>query len=505
MSIRIVFLSFLIVLAGNSCNSQTKENRSNQIDRQPAVAGRFYPGSSGELTKMIKDFFSDSIGQVLQDPLAILVPHAGYVFSGSTAAAAYKQINRNKRFKHIFVIGSSHTTYFNGASIYNRGNFITPLGKVKTDTLSDWLVKKYKFFSNDIKPHETEHSLEVQLPFLQYWLKNEFTIVPIIIGGQSEENCRKIAAALKPFFNSNNLFVISTDFSHYPDYQNAKISDNKMAQAILTNSTKQFLKTKRYIEGSNINNLVTAMCGWTSVLTLLNITKDIPNINYIPITYTNSGDSYYGSKKEVVGYYAIGVTQNHSETEASEFLNEHDKAELLKIARHTLHNYLSESVIPDYNKKEFSENLQKPAGAFVTLKLNGNLRGCIGNFKPENSLIQTIQDMAVAAATKDPRFPPVTIDEVEKLEIEISVLTPLKKISSPDDFILGKHGIYIQKGFHSGTFLPQVATETGWSKEEFLGHCAKDKARIGWEGWKTAELYTYEAIVFSEHEFKDNL
>lgn len=494
-----------MVLAGQSCNSQTKETKPVQTDRQPAVAGKFYPAAPDELNKMLTNFFAGSSPKESDNQLAIIVPHAGYVFSGSTAAVAYKQINRDTKFRHIFIIGSSHTTYFNGASIYDKGNFITPLGKIAVDTLSSWLVNQYKFFTNNTEPHEAEHGLEVQLPFLQYWLKNDFTIVPIIIGGQSEENCKKIAAALKPFLNKDNLFVISTDFSHYPEYQDAITSDNKMAHAIQTNSAKEFILTKKQIEGSGINNLATAMCGWTSVLTLLNITENMPGISYNLIKYTNSGDSHYGDKDKVVGYYAIGVTHDHTETTTSEYLNENDKSELLKIARHTLKSYLTESVIPDYNEDELSANLQKPAGAFVTLKLNGNLRGCIGNFTPDKPLFQTIQDMAIAAATQDPRFSPVKPDEIDKLEIEVSVLTPLKKISSPDEFILGKHGIYIRKGAHSGTFLPQVATETGWSKEEFLGHCARDKARIGWDGWKTAELYTYEAIVFCEHEFKDSL
>jgi MEMO1 family protein len=494
-----------MVLAGQSCNSQTKETKPARIDRQPAVAGKFYPAAPDDLNKMLTSFFPGNRPEKSDNPLALIVPHAGYVFSGSTAAAAYKQINRDTKFRHIFIIGSSHTTYFNGASIYDQGNYITPLGKVPTDTLSSWLVNQYKFFTNNTGPHVAEHGLEVQLPFLQYWLKNDFTIVPIIIGGLSKENCNKIAAALTPFFNTNNLFVISTDFSHYPEYQDAIASDNKMAHAILTNSAKDFLLTKKQIEGSGMNNLSTAICGWTSVLTLLNITENMPGIKYNLIKYTNSGDSYYGDKDKVVGYCAIDVTRDHTETTTWEYLNENDKSELLKIARHTLKSYLTESVVPDYNKDGLSANLQKPAGAFVTLKLNGNLRGCIGNFNPDKPLFQTIQDMAIAAATQDPRFSPVKPDGLDKLEVEISVLTPLKKISSPDEFIPGRHGIYIRKGGHSGTFLPQVATETGWSKEELLGHCARDKAHIGWEGWKTAELYTYEAIVFSEHEFTDSL
>jgi AmmeMemoRadiSam system protein A len=136
------------------------------------------------------------------------------------------------------------------------------------------------------------------------------------------------------------------------------------------------------------------------------------------------------------------------------------------------------------------------------LKIDGDLRGCIGRFDATEPLYKVVQQMAIAASTQDSRFPEVTPAEFKEIDIEISVLTPMRKISSIDEFQLGKHGIYMKKGFSSGTFLPQVATETGWTKEEFLGHCAQDKAHIGWNGWKDAELYVYEAYVFGEKEDK---
>ena len=188
-----------------------------KVDRQPAVAGTFYPADKGDLSRVLSEFFNNAPSVLKQQPLAIIVPHAGYIFSGSVAAAGFKQIDRNAVFKHIFIIGSSHTTYFDGASAYAKGDFITPLGKVTVDTLTGWLVKKYKFISDDTRPHEREHSIEVQLPFLQYWLKKPFSIVPIIVGGESPATCSQLGAALDPFLNSDNLFVISTDFSHYPN------------------------------------------------------------------------------------------------------------------------------------------------------------------------------------------------------------------------------------------------------------------------------------------------
>jgi AmmeMemoRadiSam system protein A len=342
---------------------------------------------------------------------------------------------------------------------------------------------------------------------LQYWLKNDFTIVPIIIGGESQSLCRNLADALSPYFTEDNLFVISTDFSHYPKYDEAKISDNTMADAVLTNSSQKFMMAKLKDESKGFVNLVTAMCGWTSTLTLLDITENRNDIAYMKVLYSNSGDSpLYGDKDRVVGYYAICAIKTDKKVETSQFaLTEEDKIELLRIARKTISDYLKDGKTDVLDERELSSNLLVPAGAFVTLKESGQLRGCIGSFNPDHPLYKVVQSMAIASATEDYRFAPVKSTEVSKLEIEISVLTPLKKIKSVDEIVLGKHGIYIKKGGRSGTFLPQVATGTGWNLEEFLGHCAQDKASIGWNGWKDADIFTYEAIVFEEKEFKGRL
>lgn len=188
----------------------------------------------------------------------------------------------------------------------------------------------------------------------------------------------------------------------------------------------------------------------------------------------------------------------------SEFnLTNEEKKFLLKLARKTIEEYLTKKSLSTIDKNEITENLKTHCGAFVTLHLNHNLRGCIGTFSQDTPLYNVIQRMAIASATEDYRFNPVAAQELPYIDIEISVLTPLKRIHDPSEIILGKHGIYIKKGYRSGTFLPQVAQETGWTLEEFLGHCSRDKAGLSWDGWKDAELYTYEAIVFSEKDFQE--
>ncbi len=181
-------------------------------------------------------------------------------------------------------------------------------------------------------------------------------------------------------------------------------------------------------------------------------------------------------------------------------LSNEEKEYLLKSARQTLRDSFSftstESVVPT----QYPE-LTSKCGAFVSLHLQKKLRGCIGTFSQDKPLYLQVREMAFSAAFSDPRFNSLREEELPMLQIEISVLTPLKKISGPSDIIPGKHGIYIRKGFYSGTYLPQVIKETGWSVDEFLGHCSAEKAGLGWDGWKTADLYTYEAIVFSEETF----
>lgn len=471
------------------------------INRQPAVAGSFYPSDQRKLENMLKIYFGkEPVRNTENEVVAIISPHAGYVFSGEVAAAAFNQIDPRKHYKTIFIIGSSHRNSFPGASVYSIGNYITSLGSVKTNLeIAGKLVKENRVLSFDPLYHKAEHSIEVQIPFLQHCMKTDFTIVPILLGTQDAETCRQIAKALKPYFTTENLFVISTDFSHYPAYNEAIKTDKEIADAIITNEPEKFLTAVNSCTDKKVPDLVTGCCSWPSVIMLMYLTEKMPGIHYKQILYKNSGDSEYGEKDKVVGYYALSIEQ---ENQDSMFLSSSDKKELLKIARNTIQVYLKEKQIPDLDVKNLPPAICKKAGAFVTLKKQGELRGCIGHFEADYPLYKMIQKMAVAAATQDYRFSAVTALELDSIDIEISVLTPMQKISNVNTIRLGIDGIYIEKGSRSGTFLPQVATDTGWSLEEFLGHCSRDKAGIGWEGWKDKEtnIFVYQAIVFGESE-----
>ncbi len=500
-----------------SCRSQSNTDQTmqntNLVNRKPTVAGQFYPGRSDELNAQLIKLFADAVPKKTDnDVLAIISPHAGYVFSGPVAASSFNQLDARKAYNTVFIIGSSHRTMFNGASIYNKGHYETPLGVVKVDLeTANLLINKNDVFKYRPDAHAYEHSLEVQLPFLQHIMESDIQIVPIVIGTQSQNTIKKIALALKPYLTKENLFVISTDFSHYPDYENAVKVDKATADAIISGIPEELLSTLRKNEQKGISNLATSLCGWSSVLTLMYMTEDNPEVGYLSVDYKNSGDAkFYGDKSRVVGYYAIALVAKKNNPDESKteqqveedelLLTDKDKQQLLHISRSTLDEYVRSGKIPDVKDNELSNSLKTCCGAFVSLHINGKLRGCIGNFSQDIPLYKVVQEMTISSATRDYRFSPVKLDELGKIDIEISVLTPLKKISSIDEIVLGKHGIYIRKGQRTGTFLPQVAMQTGWNLEDFLGHCARDKANIGWEGWKDAELFTYEAIIFGEHE-----
>ncbi|MFP4469426.1 MAG: AmmeMemoRadiSam system protein B [Bacteroidales bacterium] len=498
MKRKIIYLILIMAMFGSIFSGKAQHGTTLK-DREPCVAGQFYSGTAPELRAELKDMFARAKPRATANTVAIISPHAGYIFSGDVAASAFNQVDPEKAYHHIFLIGSSHRTYFDGASIYNAGNYKTPLGTVDVDIdLANKLMAEHEVFSYRNDAHASEHSLEVQVPFLQYHLKKDFRIIPIVIATQSEETVSKIADALRPYFNDRNLFVISSDFSHYPPYSQANEVDKATAEAIASNSVEIFINALKDNEQQKIPNLATSMCGWSSMLMLLNLTEGRAEIDYELIEYKNSGDQSYGDKGRVVGYWAIAVQKKKSEAGRDFSLTEAEQNKLLAIARQTITGWITQKEFPLIDTQALTPVLLKPAGAFVSLHSEGKLRGCIGRFDAQEPLYKVVQDMAVAAATSDSRFLPVTAEELNEFDVEISVLTPMIMIDTISQIELGRHGIYIKQGYCSGTFLPQVAINTGWTLEELLGHCARDKARIGWDGWKTAEIYTYEAIVFGE-------
>ena len=464
---------------------------TTKINRQPAVAGSFYPAIKDELKADVLRFLANTYARK-SNTWAIVSPHAGYVFSGQVAANAIVQFDPEKSYDNVFVVGVSHNKAFNGASVYNLGDYIIPGAEIKVNTqLATDFINSSDVFFCDKQAHDVEHSLEVQLPFLYYHLKKDFKIVPILIGTKDTDILKQIAEKLEPYFNENNLFVISSDFSHYPNYNDAVENDERTANAFISNKPENLINIINDNLEKNIPNLATSACGASAMLVLMYLTENKNDYKYEIIDYKNSGNSQYGDKNQVVGYYAISLRKK-----VQFDLTISEKEILLEIARNTLDSYIANEKVVKIDEDTLSENLKKNIGAFVTLTKKGELRGCIGRFMPDIPLWTIVQDMVIAAATQDSRFSPVNVNELNDIEIEISVLTPLQKISSADEVIVGRDGIYIKKGGLSGTLLPQVATDNNWSKNEFLEYCSEHKAGIGKDGWKDADLFIYQAIIF---------
>ena len=478
----------------------TNDNTMPTPTTRPASqAGRFYESDPDVLRHEVDSFLArHADSQPIADLAALIVPHAGHYFSGNVAAAAYMAIDTSKKYKRIFMIGPSHYEWLDGASVDVGADFYnTPLGKIRIDRETGYQLQSAdSIFVYQEKAHDREHCLEVQLPFLQCRLESVPPIVPIIVSTNDYAKLRRMADALQPYFNDDNLFVISSDFSHYPSYSDAYEVDNKTKEAILSGDTNQFILTLEQNARSGKHNLATSACGEFGIIVMMLMLDKNYEIRHL--LYQHSGDIDQHGHDRVVGYHAFAIRRKPTVRNAENM----DKGfSLTPQEKQTLKDHALESIRSAFDKtsyipKQFTPTLNSKCGAFVTLTKHGRLRGCIGHFGEDTPLHEMVWEMARAAAFEDPRFPELKREELADIEIEISVLTPMRRIQSLDEFQLHRHGIYIRKGYRSGTFLPQVADEVNWSKEEFVGHCSQDKAGLGWDGWRDAELYVYEAIVF---------
>ena len=482
----------IAVMMMNTCNgNEAKE----PLVRAATQANRFYTGDAKELSDEVDSLLALHVkDRQYEQVAALIVPHAGYYFSGNVAAAAYQSIPDSKEYKRIFLLGPSHHEWLDGVSVNTEFDYYaTPLGNVKVDVeTAQKLMEADSVFSYQPKAHDREHCLEVQLPFLQRRLKDVPPIIPIIISTNDFLKLKRIAETLKPYLTEENLFVVSSDFSHYPKYEDACEVDDRTGKAVESGDVERFIAQLEENARSGVRNLATSACGELAIATLMLMMQD-GGYEVKHLLYQNSGDTDNHDHSRVVGYHAFTIIRKTSQEFA---LSDDEKRMLKDIALTSIKDSLDGKRIaqPIFNS-QFSI-LNSKCGAFVSLHKQGRLRGCIGHFGEDVPLYEIVAEMARAAAFEDPRFMPVTKNELDDIDIEISVLTPMRRIQSLDEFELHRNGIYIRKGYRSGTFLPQVADEVNWTKEEFMSHCAQDKAGIGWSGWKDAELYVYEAIVF---------
>jgi len=465
--------------------------------REPALAGSWYPGEPEILSRDIKRYLANAKKERVEGQIVALVsPHAGYMYSGQVAAYAYK-IVEGMVFDSVVVVGPSHRLAFQGASLWAQGGFRTPLGVVPVDAeLSKRLMEKRKEIRFIPEAHQQENSLELQIPFLQTVLKS-FKLVPIAMEPEwSWGTCQYLASAIAETARGKKVLLIaSSDLSHFHSYDQAVKLDK-----IVLNHIERFDP-----EGLNrdLRSGGCEACGGGPIISIMLAAKALGANKGKVLKYLNSGD-VTGDRSRVVGYAAcvFHKTAGGKEKMKDEKkvgvdlgLNEEEKKALHHIAKTVIENKTRGKPVPDF--KVESPILKENRGAFVTIQKKGQLRGCIGYIEGHGPLHKTIEKMAEAAAFNDPRFTPVKEKELPELDIEISVLTPLKRITDVNEIQVGKHGIYIKKGWSSGLLLPQVATEYDWDSQTFLEHTCQ-KAGIPSNAWKEkdTEIYIFSADIF---------
>ena len=447
--------------------------------RSAAVAGTFYPSDKRELTAMIDKFYSEVSDQPAAGK-ALIAPHAGYVYSGPIAASCYAPLMKRRNIiKKVILLGPSHYVGFMGMAVPSSDFFETPLGQIEIDKgLYQEALDCEDVITLD-NAHLQEHSLEVHLPFLQTSL-DKFTLLPVVIG-QCEPTL--VADLINKLWGGpETLIVVSTDLSHYKNYDEARQSDFETAENI------------QNFNGNKLDHY--DACGCTPIQGLLAAIKGKLGVKLVDLR--NSGDTS-GDKNRVVGYASFICD---TPEKLAHFYSQKEKEELIALARYSIAKLLGISE-PKPDCSHFDDN---QAATFVTLKLNGELRGCIGTISAHRSLIEDIRHNAKAAAFEDPRFAPLSAAEFNQLEISISILTPPEEfpVDSEADFLEkvtpGVDGLIISDGHNRGTFLPSVWEELPDAKE-FLFYL-KRKAGLPADYWSpTLKFQKYGSVAFSESEF----
>ncbi len=465
--------------------------------RQPAVAGSFYPEDSSALQALVQGHLN-AVGELPAidgDLVALIVPHAGLIYSGEIAAHSYSLL-KGSGINRVVLCGPSHQFSFKGVSVYGPGvQWRTPLGDAICD--DDYCQKLLATAGVDIIPeaHRREHCLEVQLPYLQTVLPG-FLLVPLVMGHQGRGSIDQLTQALLKLPNDDHTILIAaTDWQHY---QSAETGWPKDSLGIACLEQLDPERLQAVLESGQVE-----ACGGGPTVAVLRAALARGANRVKLLRYGDSGD-ISDDKSSVVGYVAAAIYRDNDGDESastaagddSEFLSDSDKDLLLRVARTSIENHFSSTSQVDF---DIPDHLRQPGAAFVTLEKSGRLRGCIGYTVAVEPLWQTVAECAVSAAIKDRRFSPVTAEELSALHLEISVLTPLKPIESIEEIEVGRDGLMIVKDQRRGLLLPQVALDYGWNRTEFLEQTCR-KAGLPTQAYleDDAVIYRFQALVFSE-------
>ncbi|MCX5784561.1 MAG: AmmeMemoRadiSam system protein B [Elusimicrobia bacterium] len=470
--------------------------------RKPAVAGSFYEADPEKLKKTVSQYLDCGPAKTEGEIIGVLAPHAGYVYSGAMAGRAFARLKEIKADTFV-IIGTGHTMALERGALMAGGLFETPLGPVPVDTkLAAELMKTPSLFENLPEAHETEHSIEVQLPFLQVLNSGDFKILPLLFNTENADTLVKAGKALAACLKGRKAVIcVSSDLSHYPPGDVAAVSDKSIMlslQTALRNADPGYFDLAcRLALEKNRSKMDTAACGQAAIIAGAAAALELGGDDFDLAGYSHSGMTS-GDDNNVVGYAAGVFSKTGKKKPGAIALNAEIKLELLAQARKSIGDYLKNNRITPLPMSERLE-FNQPAAVFVTLTENGRLRGCIGSMEPRAALADAVNFYAVAAAFEDSRFSPVTRNELPKIKIEISVLSPLKPVASYAEVEPRRHGVYVQKGSRSGTYLPQV-WEHFKTRDEFLSSLCLEKAGLDANAWKekSTALYVYTVDSFEE-------
>jgi len=505
--------------------------------RMPRFAGTWYDGNANQLQEQLSKYLEHAQREMEARPieiafpnnlpvgknvLALVVPHAGYAFSGQTAAFAYEKV-RGCGAKRVFLIGPSHYCSFRGIALPSQASFQTPLGELKVDQKVVQELSHFPFFRAIGQVHDQEHSLELQLPLIRQTL-GDIPIVPLAVGSMVDaRDIYLTGRVLRRYLKENDLVIVSSDFTHYGprfDYQpfrenipeNIKRLDARAFECLERIDLQAFMTFREETRDT--------ICGFFPCAILLSMLPSECHASLLK--YRTSQQIIYDPEENSVSYLAIVFSSNDKNwdnTTAEDNLEEitdEDGQSLIKVAKQAIRAHLhGESINADelMSEEQFAK-FKKARGVFVTLyktglstntevkskRISGEklLRGCIGYIYPIKSLLQAVIDNSISAATKDPRFTPVLEEELSDLSVEVSVLTPPQAVDNWKQIRLGTDGIIMHKDGFQSVFLPKVATEFGWNLTETLTQLS-NKAGLPSDAWLHGAFFdVFQTKVFSE-------
>lgn len=477
---------------------QEPRTQSNGRVKPCSGAGTWFPADPAELRNMVDRFLTVEVPVIPEAPVALIVPHAGYPYSGETAGHAYATL-KGYTYRRVILLGLSHRVPLNGASVLNVDAWETPLGQIPVDGEARDTLLKRGFVSENAAAHAEEHSTENQLPMLQRAL-GDFHLVEVLVGELTEGQQSRLADAIRDLVDDETLLVVSTDFTHFGASFMYRPFDENIPDNLKTLNdlaVQQILEVDLPGWEAHLDQTHDTICGQNAVGLLLEILQPWEDARGLRVAYDTSGNRT-GDWSTSVTYASVVFWRE------STGLTGEEQEILLTIARDSATTWLRDGEILKIDEHDYTltPRLRAPGAAFVTLHNDSELRGCIGHVVAMMPLYESVARNAVQA-TQDPRFydNPVTAGEIPGISLEISVLSPMRRLLEPRDVEVGRDGLVMIHGQNQGLLLPQIPVEQGWNRNEFLAHTCL-KAGLSPDAWKdsTTEVYHFSAQVFGEED-----